>query len=255
MAPTVDSYDTIYGSLAGQYQPQTDLVNTQLAQLPTQQAAQQASLDQAKVNAFKDITNQSNSRGVLFSGVPIDQQATYTGTKYLPAVANMQTSFNNQKTSLLGSLNNINAQRMTTARGIQSNQQSNLTAYQKAQSDAAYKNAQLQLSAQRNAISASKGSGGITPYQQANLASKAAAQYKLTYKPNNAGYAFTGPNGVPISAYQYAQATGNSLLDLLKNSPSQYDQNAYNQAIGMHNQGYGEDQILNALSSKYKALF
>lgn len=154
--PPVQSYDDIYNSLGSQYQPQTDLVNQQLAQLPTQQAAQQASLDQAKVNAFRDITNSANSKGVLFSGVPIDQQSTYVGTKYLPAVANLNTSFNNQKTSLLGSLNNINAQRMTTARGIQNQQQQNLAAYQKAQADEAYKQQQLQLSYARLGASQSR---------------------------------------------------------------------------------------------------
>lgn len=166
MPPSVQSYDDIYGGLASQYDPQSSLVNTQLADLPRQQAAQQASLDQAKVNAFKDITNQSNSRGVLFSGVPIDQQATYTGTKYLPAVANMTTAFNNQKTGLLGSLNTINANRMTTARGIQSQQQANLTAYQKAQEDAAYKQAQLNLGYARLGASSSRATAAVDPLKE-----------------------------------------------------------------------------------------
>lgn len=131
-------YQSAYDQLASAYNPQTDLVNQQIAQLAPQQQAQQAGLDQAKVNAFKDITNQSNSRGVLFSGVPIDQQATYVGTKYLPAVADLNTSFNNQKTTLLGQLNSLNADRSKTA-------QSNVVSYLQAQSDAAYKQAQLQL--------------------------------------------------------------------------------------------------------------
>lgn len=165
MEPQVQTYDQIYGGLAGQYDPQTSLINTQLADLPRQQAAQQASLDQAKVNAFKDITNSANSKGVLFSGVPIDQQSTYVGTKYLPAVANMETGFNNNKTSLMGALNTVNSNRMNTARGIQAGQQSALTNYEKAQSDAAYKQAQLQLGYAKLGASNSRAAAKITPQQ------------------------------------------------------------------------------------------
>lgn len=132
------NYQSVYDSLAGQYQPQTDLVNSQIAQLQPQQDAQQASLDQAKVNAFKDITNSANSKGVLFSGVPIDQQSTYVGTKYLPAVANLKTSFNNTKNTLLGQINTLSAARQRQAQG-------SVSAYQKQQQDDADRQATLQL--------------------------------------------------------------------------------------------------------------
>ncbi len=242
--PPQQSYDEIYGSLASQYQPQTDLINTQLAQLPTQQAAQQASLDQAKVNAFKDITNQSNSRGVLFSGVPIDQQSTYVGTKYLPAVANMNTSFNNQKTSLLGSLNNVNAQRMTTARGIQSNQQQQLAAYQKAQEDAAYKQAQLGLSYARLGQSGANASNAA--------ATKAAAQYK-TQQDQNGNYRFVGPGNQPVKLAGYLQGRyggldANQALDLISNGSS-YDKKIYQMAtIQLGNKRNDPNAVFNMLA-------
>lgn len=132
------NYGDVYNSLATQYQPQTDLVNSQIADLPRQQQAVQSSLDQAKVNAFKDITNSANAKGVLFSGVPIDQQSTYVGTKYLPAVANNQTAFQNTKNTLLGQINTLQA-------GRQKQAQDSVSAYQKAQQDNAYKQAQLDL--------------------------------------------------------------------------------------------------------------
>lgn len=156
------NYQQVYDSLAGQYQPQTDLINKQITELQPQQDAQQASLDQAKVNAFKDITNQSNSRGVLFSGVPIDQQATYVGTKYLPAVANLKTSFNNTKNTLLGQINTLGANRQRQA-------QDNVASYQKAQQDAAYKQAQLQLGYAR--LGASKAAAAAKPLTQSQTAS------------------------------------------------------------------------------------
>lgn len=151
-------YNEVYNSLAGQYQPQTDLVNSQIADLPRQEQAVQDSLDQAKVNAFKDITSSANSKGVLFSGVPIDQQATYTGTKYLPAVAQNKTAFLNSKNTLLGQINSLQSARQRQA-------QDSVSSYQKAQSDNAYKQAQLQLGYARLASSNARGSAGKQPTQ------------------------------------------------------------------------------------------
>lgn len=132
------SYQSTYDSLAGQYQPQVDLVNSQIAALPGQQQAVTDSLNQAKVNAFKDITNSANSKGVLFSGVPIDQQSTYVGTKYLPALAQNQTAFQNTKNTLLGQINTLSASRQKQA-------QDSVSAYQSAQAKQAYQQAQLDL--------------------------------------------------------------------------------------------------------------
>lgn len=157
-----NNYQSVYDSLAGQYQPQTDLINSQIADLPRQQQAVQSSLDQAKVNAFKDITNSANSKGVLFSGVPIDQQSTYVGTKYLPAVAQNQTAFLNTKNTLLGQINSIQSQRQRQA-------QDSVSAYQKAQQDNAYKQAQLDLGYARlnssNANAAARLGQGKQPTQ------------------------------------------------------------------------------------------
>lgn len=135
----VPTYQDAYSQLGSVYDPQIQQVNTEMGQLQPQEDATLASLDQAKVNAFRDITQGANAKGVMFSGVPIDQQAQYVGTKYLPAVANTKTSFQNSRNSLIDKINQINAQRATQAQGIVSDAQKNA-------SDAAYKQAQLQLS-------------------------------------------------------------------------------------------------------------
>lgn len=232
-------YQSVYDSLGTQYQPQVDLVNSQIAQLAPQQEAEQASLDQAKVNAFKDITNSANSKGVLFSGVPIDQQSTYVGTKYLPAVANLKTSFNNTKNTLLGQINTLSANRQKQA-------QDSVSSYQAAQEKKAYQDAQLQLGYARLAKS---GSGNSASNDRANL-----AQYESgTYKSGNQWY--TGPGGVPLSAAAYAQATGAGLLDLLRQSGSAYDKKAYNDAQSLIKKGQSEDAIIKTLQKKYGALF
>lgn len=181
MFPTaaVPTYDQVYADLGNIYDPQTKLVQSQIDQLQPQQDAQQASLDQAKVNAFKDITNSANAKGMLFSGVPIDQQATYTGTKYLPAVANLKSTFQNSRNTLLGQINRIMAERSLSARDY-------VTKGQQAANDAAYKQAQLDLGYARlsssNANSAAdraarRSGGGLTANEQRGLIPSQAIQY------------------------------------------------------------------------------
>lgn len=145
---TVPNYNDVYNSLGSVYDPQTKLVQSQIDALQPEQDAQQASLEQAKVNAFKDISNSANSKGVLFSGFTPDQQATYVGTKYLPAVANLKTSFNNTKNTLLGQINTIMGNRSKQASDT-------VASASKQASTDAYRNAQLQLGYARLGASSS----------------------------------------------------------------------------------------------------
>lgn len=149
MPPAVPTYDQAFQGLSSTYDPQTTEVNSEINQLPAQQQAQQSALDQAKVNAFQDITQSANSRGLLFSGFSPDQQATYVGTKYLPAVANLQTSFNTQKNTLQDKINQINAARATQAQGIVSDAQ-------KEADTVTYNNQKLALSASKASSGAAK---------------------------------------------------------------------------------------------------
>lgn len=249
-APAPQTYDQAYGSLGSVYDPQVQAAQAQVA-------PQMSALDQAKVNAFRDITSSANSKGMLFSGFAPDQQAQYIGTKYLPAVANLQAATTN-------AVNKLNASRVSQAQDI-------VTKGQQAANDAQYKNMQLQLEAQRNAIAASKigASTAITPYQQAQLNNAAASRamtqqtqyntamknYQVTIRKSDGGYMIQGPSGQAVSLAKYAGATGQSLLDLLSSSQSQYDKNAYNFAVQSANKGQSEDQILAALQKKYSKIF
>lgn len=91
-----------YANLSSVYDPQRTLVNQQLAALPGQYEGQKSALEQAKVNAFRDIASTAQARGSFFSGFQPEQMGRYTGEKYLPALANLssqqqQAQFNLQK--------------------------------------------------------------------------------------------------------------------------------------------------------------
>jgi hypothetical protein len=115
--------DDILKELDAGYNPQRQAINDRITQLQPQADAQVAGLKQEQQNAFGDITNGARDRGIGFSGIPIAEQAKYTGSTFLPAVANVQSTLNTAKSSLYDNLNNINLDQRKTAYSIRDGQQ------------------------------------------------------------------------------------------------------------------------------------
>ena len=113
-----------YNQLAPIYDPQVASLQAQQATLPAQFTAQKSALEQARINAFRKIGNVASSRGMAFSGFTPEQEAQYTGTTYLPALANLETQQLKGKQSLTDAINAANAERYAKAMGLyESNQQ------------------------------------------------------------------------------------------------------------------------------------
>lgn len=85
-APTVQKLDQIMAELQPSVQGQVDVINKQKAASAAVYDAQRAGLDAQKVRGFNDINNQATGRGMSFSGIPLNEQAEYLSTKYLPGV-------------------------------------------------------------------------------------------------------------------------------------------------------------------------
>lgn len=99
-APQVQSLEQIMAELAPATSQQTDIIKKKQANLGVQSAAQLAGLDATKSNEMNAINTQATGRGMAFSGIPLDEQATYLGEKYLPAVANLKTAQEESNISL-----------------------------------------------------------------------------------------------------------------------------------------------------------
>lgn len=248
MPPAVQSLDQILASLDPAYAPQRTLYQQQQALIPGQTAQARAGLDVAKGNAFRDVNNNANSKGLAFSGIPVGEQTRYVGEKYLPAVANLENDAQKQTFTLSQALAQLESDKRLKATDTQNDQQKTLDAYLESERDRQFKAQQAALDR-----AASGGGGGLTAGQMLAEQNRQAAQYKANvFKSGN--YNFTGPNGAPISMYSYSQATGNSMLDLLRNSGSKYDKQAYNDAVYWLKKG-GEDLALSNLKKKYSKLF
>lgn len=93
------------------YQPQVDLIKQQKAKLPERFEARRSALDQAKTNAFRDISQTANRRGMFFSGFQPEEQARHLGEQYLPGLQDIDTQQEDARMGLLEQLGNIRGQR------------------------------------------------------------------------------------------------------------------------------------------------
>lgn len=114
----MSTLDQVIASLGSVYQPQIDAVYQQQAALPAQFQAQEQGLNAQKDAAFGDIVNGARSRGLGFSGIPLADQAKYTATNYLPALANLKTAQTQQSSGLADTINKINENRFNQANNI-----------------------------------------------------------------------------------------------------------------------------------------
>lgn len=132
------AYNDIYNQLGAVYNPKAQALLDEQAAAETNTTTQLSSLDQAKVNAFKDIDLSANRKGLLFSGFSPNEQASYIGTKYLPAVANLKAALENTRTKIKSAYANLDTERHAETGKT-------LYAQQKDAADMAYKQAQLDL--------------------------------------------------------------------------------------------------------------
>lgn len=202
------------------YTPQTSVINEQLTALPAYYQAQAAGLDQAKTNAFGDITSAANARGVLYSGVPINEQAQYVGEKYLPALAGLKQQEGEGRSSLMSALAKIRENQGLKAYDIRESQLGREAEAAAAAAKLAEERRQFdrEYELARYKASTSGGSGSsATP----------APRYKgLAVSKADGGFDYYADDAQekPISAAQYAYLNNIPLPYVLASSTNASDQ-------------------------------
>jgi hypothetical protein len=112
------SIDQILAEVNSRTDPQRQTILRQVADIPNQMQAEEASLGAKKTEAFDEILGGARRRGLGFSGIPIGEQARYASTEYAPAVARMKTSFNDRRGTLESALAGLDQSNYSTAQGI-----------------------------------------------------------------------------------------------------------------------------------------
>lgn len=128
-APTVQTLDEIMASLQPGYAAQQGIINQQIANTDATSKAQKLALDAAKSKSFNAINNQATARGMSFSGIPLDEQATYLSTAYLPGIQKIDSETNAAKLTLAGQAAELGTDQRKTALNVQQNQQSAFNAW------------------------------------------------------------------------------------------------------------------------------
>lgn len=99
-APQVQSLAQIMTDLTPSIQGQQDLIKQQQGGLGAKYGSQRTALQAEKVQGFNDINTQATGRGVAFSGIPLDEQATYLSTKFLPGMQAVDQQQNEENMDL-----------------------------------------------------------------------------------------------------------------------------------------------------------
>ena len=83
-APTVQTLDQIMAELQPGYTGQREIIGQAKANTNETFKATELALDASKTQGFNQINEQATGKGLAFGGVPIEEQADYLSTKYLP---------------------------------------------------------------------------------------------------------------------------------------------------------------------------
>lgn len=212
MAPQVQSLADIMAELSPAYSAGTGVLEQQRAGLGAKYDTQRAGLTAEKGQGFNAINNQATGRGMSFSGIPLDEQATYLSTKYLPAYANTFQQQNDEDLGLQKEAATIGRDQANQALSYKQQQESALNSWNLQQSSQAFQAQQGELD--RNARAAEAA---------ASRAASSAAEAPLTrdeYLTSLFADGFSGDNAKNgwtenVAAGNFASAYGLDRKDAL----------------------------------------
>lgn len=149
-----------YNQLNPYFDPQRAVIAQQRAALEPQMQSQISALEQAKINAYRDIGTTARARGMQFSGFSPEQEARYTGATYLPALANVRSQYAAGMTALDKALADIGLAQGTQALNIYQTEKTRAQEQEQWQREMDWKSAQAELDRQleRQRIAASRSS-------------------------------------------------------------------------------------------------
>lgn len=202
-APQVQTLAQVMADLNPAYAGQQAVISKQQAAVPVKYDAQRAGLTAAKGQGFNAINNQATGRGGSFSGIPIDEQATYLSTKYLPGLQAADAAQNADQLTLEGQAAALESDKTKTAMGTIDRQKSDLNSWNLQQM-------QLEATARENALNRAA--------TAAENAKSRAASAPKTVSPDTAALSiisqatgkdgFVSPSTFQLARDYYVQAGG-----------------------------------------------
>lgn len=146
--------DQIVSEIRGVYDPQIKAVKQKQSLLPQMIASEEQGLGAKQEQAFGDILSGARRRGLGFSGIPVGEQAKYTATEYLPALARLRQSGQEQAMTLEQAILGIQEKLQNQALGLRQYEQQRYDTWQQQQEQMEFQREQA-----RRAAAASSASG------------------------------------------------------------------------------------------------
>lgn len=115
---TPRTLDQIIAELNPTYDPQINNLRQRQSLIPQQIQEEEKGLQARQENAFSDIVSGARRRGLGFSGIPLGEQAKYTSTEFLPALARLRQTGREQAISLEDAILGITERRNTLAQQL-----------------------------------------------------------------------------------------------------------------------------------------
>ncbi|PPG91544.1 hypothetical protein C5C39_06845 [Rathayibacter sp. AY1F3] len=250
------SLDQILSELNPSYSGSESIINTRLNAIPGETEAGVAQADAKLAQANTNILDASRRRGLGFSGIPVGEQAQYAATDYAPAIANLKSSGAQKELTLQESLQQLARDKRSQAQSIYEGE----TARDLQERQFAEQTRQFNenLAAQERQAAAARAAAtspvaDISRYLGGQAQAGQGGSQPSVSRNKAGGFAFTGSNGAPITAAQYAAQTKQSIGNILYEMGSQGDksaQYAYNQLKARPN----DPTTLNVLRTQFPQL-
>lgn len=121
-APTVQTLDQIQAELQPGYTAQRGIIQKGIANTNETYKASEMALDAAKTQGFNQINEQATGRGLAFGGIPLEEQADYLSTKYLPGMQQAKAQQQKDILTLEGQNAELDTDIRNRAFGVRENQ-------------------------------------------------------------------------------------------------------------------------------------
>ena len=130
--PQVQSIEEIMKMYDPLYAARRNDINTQIQQAPQYEQAALSQADALKNQAFGQITQGAQNKGLFFSGIPLAEQAGYLATQYAPKVLGVKQDTMKQQGLLRSTLSELAGEQSKMALGTQQDQQKQAMTYSEA---------------------------------------------------------------------------------------------------------------------------
>lgn len=227
------SLQQVLSELDSVYNPQIDSLRQRQAAIPGQLQSEEKGLQAKQEQAYGSIVDGARRRGLGFSGIPLGEQARYSATEYMPALARLRQQGKEQAMSLEDAILGINERRQAQGQSIYQFEQQ--AAEQRRQFDE-----QMRAQREQAARAAAAASSFAPSLGGFGGGGQGGGGNQYMQQREDKGFNFRDQNGQPISAAAFAAATGTPFRTLLQRMAEAGDQGA-RRALGFVGNDFGYD--------------